>query len=80
MECLILKTQEEPLEHKVQEESETDYYSEETRDLKSIVGRPPFTQFFHQLFEEIREQAAKEFVSNENNPYFCPGIIEFLFL
>ncbi|KAI2646896.1 Leucine--tRNA ligase [Labeo rohita] len=74
-----LKTHEGPLEDTVLEDSETEYCGEETRDLRSILGRSPFTPFFHRLLEEVKEQAAKEPGSNEEKLHFCPGIIDFLF-
>lgn len=77
MESIILK--EEQLEHAVVGDSETDHSGEEKKDLKSIVNRSPFTSFFHQLLEEVSEQAANETESTEDNLYFCPGIINFLF-
>lgn len=43
------------------------------------MNRSPFTSFFHQLLEEVSEQAANETESTEDNLYFCPGIINFLF-
>lgn len=43
------------------------------------MGRSAFTAFFDQLLEDVTKQSANEMDSNEDNLYFCLGIIDFLF-
>ncbi len=51
------------------------------RDTATITGRSPFTAYFQQAMQEVKEQEAGEdtCLVKEDNPYFCPGIITFLF-
>ncbi|KAF3837193.1 hypothetical protein F7725_004657 [Dissostichus mawsoni] len=49
---------------------------EERRNAHTIVGRSPFTYEFRKVMEEVQGELEKE---EDENPYFCPGIVDVLF-
>ncbi|XP_034064636.1 uncharacterized protein LOC117541546 isoform X2 [Gymnodraco acuticeps] len=54
---------------------------EERRNAHTIVGRSPFTYEFRKVMEEVQGELEKEEVETpqDENPYFCPGIVDVLF-
>ncbi|XP_078024990.1 uncharacterized protein LOC144463675 [Epinephelus lanceolatus] len=55
---------------------------EERRNAHTIVGRSPFTYEFKRVLEEVQRELEKtdaESPHDEENPYFCPGIVDVLF-
>ncbi|KAF4114297.1 hypothetical protein G5714_004520 [Onychostoma macrolepis] len=51
------------------------------RHAATFTGRSPFTAYFQQAMQEVKEQVAGEetWLAKEDNPYYCPGIITVLF-
>ncbi|XP_034072026.1 uncharacterized protein LOC117546053 [Gymnodraco acuticeps] len=54
---------------------------EERRNAHTAVGRSPFTYEFRKVMEEVQGELEKEEVETpqDENPYFCPGIVDVLF-
>ena len=70
----IEKVQDGPL---AQEEDDHD-----RRNAQTIVGRSPFTYEFKKVLEEVKGELEKkdaESAVEEENPYYCPGIVDVLF-
>ena len=52
---------------------------EDRRNAHTIVGRSPFTSEFKKVFEEVQAEHEKETPYCEENPYFCPAIVDVLY-
>ncbi len=52
---------------------------EDRRNAHTIVGRSPFTSEFKKVFEEVQAELEKDTPNCEENPYFCPAIVDVLF-
>ncbi len=81
LESVISRSKEDTLEETTQSKDWEKCESEDRRHAATITGRSPFTAYFQQAMQEVKEQEAGEdtCLVKEDNPYFCPGIITFLF-
>ncbi len=55
---------------------------EERRNARTIMGESPFTHHFKKVFEEAQNDLETEDgrgTNKEENPYFCPGVVDVLF-
>ncbi len=81
LESVISRSKEDTLEETTQSKDWEKCESEDRRHAATVTGRSPFTAYFQQAMQEVKEQEAGEdtCLVKEDNPYFCPGIITFLF-
>ncbi len=81
LESVISRSKEDTLEETTQSKDWEKCESEDRRHAATITGRSPFTAYFQQAMQEVKEQEAGEdtCLVKEDNPYFCPGIITLLF-
>ncbi len=81
LESVISRSKEDTLEETTQSKDWEKCESEDRRHAATITGRSPFTAYFQQAMQEVKEQEAGKdtCLVKEDNPYFCPGIITFLF-
>ncbi len=80
LESVIAKPQEGKLDETMEIGDTEKWDCEDRNNATTIVGSSPFIPYFRQIFEEAKEHSASQTsFSKDNNPYFCPGIIDMLF-
>ncbi|KAF4114334.1 hypothetical protein G5714_004557 [Onychostoma macrolepis] len=81
LESVISRSKEDTLEETTQSKDWEMCESEDRRHAATITGRSPFTAYFQQAMQEVKEQVAGEetWLVKEDNPYYCPGNITVLF-
>ncbi|XP_016120484.1 uncharacterized protein [Sinocyclocheilus grahami] len=81
LESVISRSKEDTLEETTQSKDWEMCESEDRRHATTITGRSPFSAYFQQVMQEVKEQVAGDetWLVKEDNPYFCPGIITVLF-
>ncbi|XP_057186027.1 uncharacterized protein LOC130551974 isoform X2 [Triplophysa rosa] len=80
LESIILRFKQDTPEETIQSEDWETWIREQRNHEKSITGSSPFFAYFQQILKEVTEHATDETCStDEDNPYFCPGILQVLF-
>lgn len=80
LESIILRFKQDTPEETIPSEDWETCKTEERKHERSITANSPFFAYFQQILKEVKEQAIDETCStDEDNPYFCPGILKVLF-
>ncbi|KAA0724108.1 hypothetical protein E1301_Tti019644 [Triplophysa tibetana] len=80
LESIIMKFKQDTPEEIFQSEDWETWIGEQRNHEKSISGNSPFFAYFQQILKEVTEHSTDEMCStDEDNPYFCPGILQLLF-